>query len=197
MVGLASTVLTVLTVLTVFVPATARGATEWIKLPPEQVVAEAQLVAVGRFEAAVPGQGRGVVAHGLVWQLVPFTVDYYAKSPGVMQRLSVGVEPDRVAAVAGRRYLVLLEQQRGEWLTLGGPNGLVPLDGDEPRLDEPREQQYYGRYLAGTKHYPPVGKGSGSGPATPGLGLAAVLAVLAGLALVGARQYARRKGERL
>lgn len=109
--------------LTLAVSGPGRAATEWTKLPPRQVVAQAQLIAVGRFDQPASEQGRAVVAHGLVWQLVPFTVNYYVRSPGVMQRLSVGVEPERVAGLAGRRYLVLLEQQRGEWLALGGPNG--------------------------------------------------------------------------
>lgn len=173
------------------VPEPGRGATEWIKLPPSQVVEQAQLVAVGRFDPAPSGEGSVVVAHGLVWQLVPFTVDYYVRSPGVMQRLAVGVEPDRAAGLAGRRHLLLLEQRQGEWLALGGPNGLVPLEGDEPALASEQDRAYYRRFLAENRHYPPMGRGQAPRSAAASTGLAAVWLAMIFILLVMVRRRRR------
>lgn len=160
------------------------AATEWIKLPPERVAASAQLVAVGRFESPAQGEERGVLAEGVLWQLMPFTVDYYLRESGVLQRLEVGVEPDRVAAVTGRRYLVLLEQRQGEWLPVAGPNGLVPLEGDEPALADPDDRQFYLRLLAVEERFLPFGREPRSRSGVTGEVLGALLTVLAmGLAV--------------
>lgn len=174
------------------------AATEWIKLAPERVVESAQLVAVGRFDRPAQGKERGVLADGVLWQLMPFTVDFYVRQPGVLQRLDVGIEPDSISAVAGRRYLVLLEQRQGEWLPVAGPNGLVPLEGDEPALADPDDRQFYLRLLAVEQRYPPFGREQRSRSDVNREVFGALLTVLAlGLAvrlmaLGGRRARARR-----
>gem|GEM_PF-4138455 len=168
------------------------AATEWIRLPAERVAESAQLVAVGSFGRTAPGEERGVIADGVLWQLTPFTVDYYLRQPGVLQKLDVGVEPDYLPSVAGRRYLVLLEQQRGEWVPVAGPNGLVPLEGEEPTLADERERQFYLRLLAVEKRYPPFGREQGHSTLTwEVIGVVATVLALAlavRLAAVGSRR---------
>lgn len=131
-------------------------ATSWVSLSAEEVVRRADLIVLGTYDLGEANKWRSGM-----WVPVPFQVEAVyrgqaeARIDAAIEQYDVGLT--RQAQEEGRRFLLFLQRnpERGpEWIPVGGPNGMIQVQGEQALHERPEFQAVYREIMAGPSSAP-------------------------------------------